>query len=66
MNGDRQPSLKRIGPLLFDGITALDVAGPMEAFAAARVPADEHSTTICYELLTIGLRHPVLQQGKAQ
>jgi transcriptional regulator GlxA family with amidase domain len=41
--------------LLFDGITALDVAGPMEAFTAARIPGDERSTTVCYELLTIGL-----------
>jgi transcriptional regulator GlxA family with amidase domain len=55
MRDDRQPRLKRIGLLLFDGITALDVAGPMEAFTAARIPGDERSTTVCYELLTIGL-----------
>jgi transcriptional regulator GlxA family with amidase domain len=55
MRDDRQPRLKRIGLLLFDGITALDVAGPMEAFTAARIPGDERGTTICYELLTIGL-----------
>jgi transcriptional regulator GlxA family with amidase domain len=41
--------------LLFDGVTALDVAGPMEAFIAARLPGHEIKTTICYELLTIGL-----------
>lgn len=54
MKGRRRPRLKQIGLLLFDGVTALDVVGPMEAFAAVRV-ADEHSTTACYELLTIGL-----------
>jgi hypothetical protein len=31
MSHKRQPQPKRIGLLLFDGITALDVAGPMEA-----------------------------------
>ncbi|MFY9646974.1 MAG: helix-turn-helix domain-containing protein [Terriglobales bacterium] len=55
MKGSRQPRLKRIGLLVFDGITALDAAGPMEAFAAARVPSGEHSTNLCYELLTIGI-----------
>jgi transcriptional regulator GlxA family with amidase domain len=55
MSGKRQSQPKRIGLLLFDGITALDVAGPMEAFASARLPGDERGTTSCYELLTIGL-----------
>ena len=45
---------KRIGLQLFEGITALDVAGPMEAFAGARLPR-ECNTTPCYELNTIGL-----------
>jgi transcriptional regulator GlxA family with amidase domain len=55
MSNKRQPQPKRIGVLLFDGITALDVAGPMEAFASARVPGAERGTTRCYELFTIGL-----------
>jgi len=50
-----QPRAPRIGLLLFDGVTALDVAGPMEAFASTRVPADGRHKTTCYELLTIGL-----------
>lgn len=43
---------KRIGFLIFEGITALDVAGPMEAFATARVPL---SKTPCYQLTTVGV-----------
>jgi transcriptional regulator GlxA family with amidase domain len=54
MRGNRQPRPKRIGLLLFDGITALDVAGPMEAFASARLPGEPNSIP-CYELFTIGL-----------
>jgi len=55
MSDKRQPQPKRIGLLLFDGVTALDVAGPMEAFASARVPGDERRAAGCYELFTIGL-----------
>jgi hypothetical protein len=54
MRDKRQTQRKRIGLLLFDGITALDVAGPMEAFAGARLP-EERNATPCYELITIGL-----------
>ena len=54
MRDKRQPQPKRIGLLLFNGITALDVAGPVEAFASARVPG-ERNTTPCYESFTIGL-----------
>jgi transcriptional regulator GlxA family with amidase domain len=43
---------KRIGFLIYDGITALDVAGPMEAFATARAPQYK---TPCYQLTTIGV-----------
>jgi transcriptional regulator GlxA family with amidase domain len=46
---------KRIGVVLFEGTTALDVAGPMEAFAAAAMPGGFPGSRSCYELLTIGL-----------
>jgi transcriptional regulator GlxA family with amidase domain len=44
----------RIGFLGFDGITALDLVGPMEAFAAAAVDDDQRGP--CYEVLTIGVK----------
>jgi transcriptional regulator GlxA family with amidase domain len=52
MDNPRQLRPKRIGFLLFDDITALDVVGPMEAFALARVP---QMSTPCYESITIGV-----------
>lgn len=55
MSDKQQPRPKRIGLLLFDEITALDVVGPMEAFATARMPSNGRSKRKCYELLTIGL-----------
>lgn len=55
MSDKQQLQPKRIGLLLFDGINALDVVGPMEAFATALVPNNGRSKGKCYELLTIGL-----------
>lgn len=46
---------KRIGFLIFPGIQALDVAGPMDAFAAAEVERPRAGTRACYETVTIGL-----------
>lgn len=50
--------------MLFEGITALDVAGPMEAFALARVPSGDLSLSSGYDLVTIGLtRKPVVAES---
>ena len=46
---------KRIGFLGFDGITALDLVGPTEAFAAAVIDENKCGPRRCYEVLTIGL-----------
>lgn len=46
----RTPPRRRIGFLLFDGLVALDLVGPMEAFAEAN-----HDKG-AYELLTVGMR----------
>jgi transcriptional regulator GlxA family with amidase domain len=55
MNEKAQSRPKRIGILLFDGITALDAAGPMEAFGTAAVSSEGRGKRRCYELVTIGL-----------
>ena len=48
---------KRIGFLVFDGITALDLVGPAEAFAVATAPARAAGAPSqpAYEALTLGL-----------
>jgi len=47
---------RRVGFLLFDGMTALDVVGPMEAFAAASVGTNTRDSVAgAYELLTVGI-----------
>jgi transcriptional regulator GlxA family with amidase domain len=45
----------RIGFLGFDGITALDLVGPIEAFAAAVLEDDRGVKQRCYKPLTIGV-----------
>jgi transcriptional regulator GlxA family with amidase domain len=51
--GDMNP--KRIGFLGFDGMTALDLVGPAEAFTIAAINEDKGELRRCYEVLTIGL-----------
>jgi len=53
---------RRIGFLVFEGVQALDVTGPMDAFAAAEAsPGDPRSS--CYELVTIGLTGKSVRTG---
>lgn len=52
------PTSRRIGFLLFDGLTALDLVGPMDAFATASAEAG------AYDLVTVGLwRHRVTAES---
>ena len=44
------PQSRRIGLLVFDGITALDLVGPADAFASARI--EDRGV---YEIVTLGL-----------
>jgi len=46
---------KYIGFLVFDGMNALDLAGPMEAFTTAVIGDENGVHQRCYEALTIGL-----------
>jgi len=44
---------KRIGFIGFDGVVAIDLAGPAEAFACAQIKEGENGPKPCYEVLTI-------------
>ena len=46
---------KRIGFFLFDGVTALDLTGPAEAFACARLTAERGTPRPAYDVVTIGV-----------
>ncbi len=45
---------RRVGLILFDGVTALDLVGPAEAFGAARQGPDDKPRP-AYELLVLGV-----------
>jgi transcriptional regulator GlxA family with amidase domain len=46
---------KRIGFIGFDGVVAIDLAGPIEAFTCAEIRQGESGPTRCYEVIVIGL-----------
>lgn len=46
---------KAVGFLGFDGVTTLDLTGPLEAFATPHRGADQRSRTPCYETMVIGV-----------
>lgn len=46
---------KRIGFLIYPGVQALDVAGPMDAFAAAAIDDGKGQQRPAYEILPLGL-----------
>jgi len=46
---------KRIGFIGFDGVVAIDLAGPVEAFDCAQIPGGQNGPRKCYEIVTIGL-----------
>ncbi len=46
---------KRIGLLGFDGVQALDLTGPAEAFSAAVIEEKGDGPQRCYEVLVVGL-----------
>ena len=52
MSNHTKPKRRRIGFFLFDGVTALDLTGPAEAFACAAFPG---SGKPAYEVLTVGV-----------
>jgi len=46
---------KRIGFFLFDGVTALDLTGPAEAFACARLAPERGTPRPAYDVVTVGV-----------
>src|SRR5262245_42494217 len=46
---------RRIGFLGFDGVMALDLVGPIDAFTTAAVDESNGQPSSCYEVVIIGL-----------
>ena len=50
---------RRIGFLIFDGLTALDLVGPFDTFAVATEIASSRQNGRAYDLVTVGLKSVV-------
>jgi len=46
---------KRIGLIGFDGVVAIDLAGPADVFTYAEIPMGQNGSQRCYEVITIGI-----------
>lgn len=46
---------KRIGLIGFDGVVAIDLAGPADVFTYAEIPMGQDGSKRCYEVITIGI-----------
>ena len=54
----------RVGFLGFEGVMALDLVGPIDAFTSAAVEEGKSQTTSCYEVVIIGLtRQPFVSES---
>ena len=53
--GRNQSPPKLIGFIAFDGMTMLDLTGPLEAFAIARTGSDQQRSEQCYRTAIIGV-----------
>jgi transcriptional regulator GlxA family with amidase domain len=55
---------KRVGFIGFDGVVAIDIAGPAEAFACARIKEGGNGPKPCYEVMTIASsNHPFIAES---
>src|SRR5205814_3277934 len=52
---DERMATKRIGIVGYNGVTALDIVGPLEAFATASYGSPERVGRRAYEVMIIGL-----------
>jgi transcriptional regulator GlxA family with amidase domain len=46
---------KRVGFFIYDGVTALEFVGPIEAFNLAAIADNKGNMQPCYEIITIGI-----------
>ena len=58
------PTIRRVAVVLFDGFTVLDVYGPVQAFASARIPRPEGSWLRLFEIITLAGKAGPIKSGE--
>jgi transcriptional regulator GlxA family with amidase domain len=56
--------IRRVAVALFDGFTVLDVYGPVQAFASARIPRPDGSWLRLFEIVTLGEKAGPIRSGE--
>ncbi len=58
------PTIRRVAVALFDGFTVLDVYGPVQAFASARIPRPDGSPLRLFEIITLAEKAGPIKSGE--
>ncbi len=58
------PTTRRVAVALFDGFTVLDVYGPVQAFASARLPRADGSWQRLFEIVTLAEKAGPIKSGE--
>jgi transcriptional regulator GlxA family with amidase domain len=58
------PPVRRVAVALFEGFTVLDVYGPVQAFASARLPKDDGSPLRLFEIITLAEKAGPIRSGE--
>lgn len=58
------PTIRRVAVALFDGFTVLDVYGPVQAFASARIPRPDGSWLRLFEIITLAEKAGPVKSGE--
>lgn len=61
---DQGTPIRRVGVVLFDGFTVLDVYGPVQAFGSCRVPAEEGGWRRLYKIFTMAENAGPVKSGE--
>jgi transcriptional regulator GlxA family with amidase domain len=59
-----EPAVRRVAVVLFDGFTVLDVYGPVQAFASARLPRPDGSPHRLFEIVTVAEKTGPIKSGE--
>src|SRR5580765_263455 len=58
------PAVRRVAVALFEGFTVLDVYGPVQAFASARLAGPDGSIQRLFEIVTVAEKAGPIRSGE--
>ena len=58
------PAIRRVAVVLFDGFTALDAYGPIQAFGSCRINRPDGTLLRLFQVFTLGMRPGAVRSGE--